>query len=191
MARYKDIPQKGMPLPGDLHIRFKGVWDMQELYDAAINYLRDRKYKFHEKIYKHKAPSPFGVERQYIWEAEQLIDDWMEVTFNIYIHTYDAHDIDVHDNNGEKKTLTKGKIWVVIRLTSSWDPKKDFDRNSFFGQLKAFYMNYIYRRRLLEGGFHRRFRTEQSGLYQVMLRTLKSERRDFEDAYQQGVHIRA
>ena len=91
----------------------------------------------------------------------------------------------------KKKTLTKGKIWVVIRLTSSWDPKKDFDRNSFFGQLKAFYMNYIYRRRLLEGGFHRRFRTEQSGLYQVMLRTLKSERRDFEDAYQQGVHIRA
>jgi len=44
---YKDFKQgMGMPIP---HIRFKGVWDMQDLYESMISYFRERKYKFYEK----------------------------------------------------------------------------------------------------------------------------------------------
>ena len=39
------------------YIRWTGVWDMQDLYESMVVWFRERKYKFHEKIYKHKHPS--------------------------------------------------------------------------------------------------------------------------------------
>ena len=55
-------------------VRHIGVWDMQDLYESLVDWFRGRKYKFHELVYKHKHPSPFGVERQYIWRAESSED---------------------------------------------------------------------------------------------------------------------
>ena len=55
-------------------IRFKGVWDMEDLYESMVDWFRRRKYKFHEKIYKHKHQSPFVIEIQYIWQAVRECD---------------------------------------------------------------------------------------------------------------------
>ena len=98
------------------HIRFKGVWDMQDLYEFMADYFRERKYKFYEAIYKHKHPSPYGVERQYVWHAEVDWDDVYTFHINTYIHTYDAHDIEVKTKEGKVKTFTKGRIC----LPPSW-----------------------------------------------------------------------
>jgi hypothetical protein len=35
MASYKDIPKQANPATSTLNIRYKGVWDMQDLYEAA------------------------------------------------------------------------------------------------------------------------------------------------------------
>ena len=77
------------------YIRHSGIWDMQDLYESIADFFRRRKYKFHERVYKHKHPSPFGVERQYIWEAERKESDYVQFHYDVYIHTYDAHDVEV------------------------------------------------------------------------------------------------
>ena len=63
------------------YVRFKGIWDMQDLYETIADWFRRRKYKFHERVYKHKHPSPFGVERQYIWEAERRETDFIQFVY--------------------------------------------------------------------------------------------------------------
>ena len=128
------------------HIRFKGVWDMQDLYEFMISYLRERKYKFHEKVYKHKHPSPFGVERQYIWHAERVENDIYKFVIDIYIHTYDAHDIEVKMKNGNVKTFTKGRIWLEfnggLRLYED-DGEERWSKNRFWANLRIFINNYL------------------------------------------------
>jgi hypothetical protein len=189
MASYKDIQKGAAPISPPLKIRYKGVWDMQDLYESTINYLKERKYKFHEKTYKHKHPSPFGVERQYVWQAEQKYDEWLKAMIDIFIHTYDAQDIEVMTKSGEKKIFTKGKIYITLKIYENWDYQERFNKNSFWGQVKVFYQNYIIKkRRMLSYG--PRFRNELVSLYHFMQRKLKTEARDSEYTNIAGVHRR-
>ena len=190
MVRFTDIQQRGNPLnPTLLKIRFKGAWDMQELYESLVDWFRDRKWEFHELIYKHKHPSPFGFERQYIWMAEQNVDDWVKVQINLYIHTYDAHDVEVIGKDGVRKIYTQGKIWVVMKIHDYWDPRQRFDTNPLWASLKDFLIKYVVlKRRML--GYSPRYRYELSLLYNFINKKLQMETRDFEYANIVGVHRR-
>ncbi|MCK5282059.1 MAG: hypothetical protein KAK00_01495 [Nanoarchaeota archaeon] len=189
MASYKDIPQKASTGVYQLKIRYKGTWDMQDLYESTINWLRERKWKFHEKMYKHKHPSPFGVERQYIWAAEQKVDEFVSVAIDIYIHTYDAHDVEVVDKNREKRIFTKGKIYAYLKITLNWDYEERFSRSPFWGYLKDFYVKYIIKKKLMQG-YNARYKDEIVELYQFIMKKLKMETRDFEYSNIAGVHRR-
>src|SRR3989338_11504525 len=138
--------------PGDLvttsghpavYIRFKGVWDMEDLHQAMAEWFREKKYKFYERIYKHKHPSPFGVEQQWIWEAKRNEEDWVQFTIMLYWHTYDVHDIEVIMPDGSKKTLTKGRIWLEFRGYITFDYKGRFQKAPFYAQLMNFYNKYV------------------------------------------------
>ncbi|HLC64835.1 MAG TPA: hypothetical protein VJI46_01785, partial [Candidatus Nanoarchaeia archaeon] len=52
---------------GQLWLRYKGVWDMDDLYKKMADWFRSRKYNFYERAFKHKTPTAFGKERQYNW----------------------------------------------------------------------------------------------------------------------------
>jgi hypothetical protein len=189
-ATYKDISKMGVPIPGQpLKIRYKGVWDMQDLYGGTVSWLRERKWKFHERVYKHKHPSPYGVERQYIWRAEQRIDDWVMIVMDIYIHVYDAHDVEVVDKEGTRRVFTKGKFWATLKVNDCWDPVKRWDTSSFWGYLKDFYIKYIVKKRRMQG-YSPRSRYELLSLHKFMMKKLKMETKDFEYANIAGVHRR-
>jgi hypothetical protein len=189
MVRYKDIPKGAVPGIFQLKIRYKGVWDMQDLYESTINWLRERKYKFHEKVYKHKHPSPYGSERQYVWMAEQVVDDFVQATIDIYIHTYDAHDIEALDRNGERKLFTKGKIWAYLKIYFQFDHEGRFDKNSFWGNLRKFYQNYVIKKRIMQN-YSPRFRNELVSLHKFMMQRLHMETKDYEYKNISGVHRR-
>ena len=192
MARlqYKDIPTKGSPVLGHpIKLRYKGVWDMQDLYEGTINWLRERKWKFNERVYKHKHPSPYGVERQYIWQADQRVDHWVKIVIDIYIHTYDAHDVEAVDKQGNRKVFTKGKIWIILKIMDHWEPDKSWDTHTFWGFLKQFYINYIVKKRRMQG-YSPRYRHEVTALKHYLMRALKMESKDFEYANMAGVHRR-
>ena len=156
---------------------------------SMLEYLRGKKYKFHEKVYKHKHPSPFGVERQYVWMAEQNVDEWVRIQIDIYIHTYDAHDVEVIGKDGEKKIYTKGKLWATMKITEHWDYEGNWDKNSFWAYLKDFYMKTIVKKRRMQG-YSPRYRHELVALHTFMMRKLQMETRDYEYANIAGVHKR-
>ena len=170
------------------HIRFKGVWDMQDLYEFMIDYLRSRRYKFHEKIYKHKHPSPYGVERQYIWHAEKRETDVYTFYIDIYIHTYDAQDIQVKLKDGSIKTFTKGRMWMEVGSGMELFDDERWARKSLWASLKMFLNNYIYRKKHGWDVWDIVMYREVQKLVWLVRRRLKMEYDEYEQKYWTGVH---
>ena len=170
------------------HIRFKGVWDMQDLYEWMASYLREKKYKFYERIYKHKHPSPFGVERQYIWTAENLVDDVYLFVIHIYMHTYDAQDIQVKLKDGSVKTYTKGRIWVEFGGGVKMYEDERWVSNRFWASLRIFLNNYIMRKKHGWDIWDVLWYREVHKLVWLTRRRLKMEYDEYEQKNWTGVH---
>ena len=133
------------------YIKYKGIWDMQDLYESIADWFKKRKYKFHERVYKHKKPSPFGVERQYTWESTRNENEYIQFLYNTFLHTYDAHDIEVVKPDGSKKIYTKGRIWIEIQAKVITDWEGRWKEKSFYVSLKNFYNKYVIRKNFTQG----------------------------------------
>jgi len=171
------------------HLRYKGVWDMQDLYESMVDWFKKRKYKFREHIYKHKHPSPFGVERQYTWEARRHENDYIEIVYHIYFHVYDARDIEVVMPDGSKKVYTKGRIWFEIKISVLTDYEGRWSDSSFYANLKDFYNKYVIRKNFTEG-WGPKNRYEMYAFVTLIKQRLKMESEEYEHAHFVGVHTR-
>ena len=188
---FSDASQSMYPaLPPGMkgHIRFKGVWDMQDLYEFMINYLREKKYKFHEKVYKHKHPSPFGAERQYVWQAVKDETDIYKFIMDIYIHTYDAQDIQVKTKDGEIKTFTKGRIWLEFGGGLEMYTDDRWAQKSFWANVRMFINNHLMRKKHGWDVWDLFIYREMQKLIWLTRRRLKMEYDEYEQKYWTGVH---
>jgi hypothetical protein len=171
-----------------LHVRFKGVWDMQDLYEFMANYFKERKYKFYEKIYKHKHPSPYGVERQYCWHAETDVDDVYVYNIDVYMHTYDAHDIEVKTKEGNIRTFTKGRIWIELICHIKMYENHSWLKNRLWANLRIFLNNYIMRKKHGWDSWDVIYYRDVHKLVWLIRRRLKMEYDEYEQKYWTGVH---
>ncbi|MFH2028681.1 MAG: hypothetical protein ABIJ08_06060 [Nanoarchaeota archaeon] len=168
-------------------VKYKGVWDMQDLYEVMIDWFRRRKFKFREHVYKHKHPSPFGAERQYVWEAARNINDYIQVKYHIYIHTYDARDIEVVMPDGTKKLFTKGRIWIEVKVTEISDYEGRWSESLFYSHLKDFYNKYVIRKNFTEG-WSPRYRYEMYAFVAMVKQRLNMQGDEYDHRYFAGVH---
>ena len=177
--------------PGEpaTYIRYKGIWDMQDMYETIADWFRKRKYKFHERVYKHKHPSPYGVERQYVWEAQRNESEYIQVHYNLFVHTYDAHDIEVVKPDGTKKIFTKGRIWIELKAKLNTDWEKRWTEKSFYSSLKNFYNKYIIRKNFMQGWMPK-MRYELYELQAMLKARLKMESDEYEHMHNSGVNRR-
>ena len=174
---------------GPYYIRKTGVWDMQDLYEYVADFFRKRKFKFHERIYKHKRPSPFGSERQHTWEAERKENEFIQFHYQIYIHTYDAQDIEVVDKNNQKKMFTKGRIWIEVKSDIITDWQKRWGSSSFYREVKNFFYKYVLKNNIVMG-WETTMRYQLFELHAGMKNRLKMEADEFEHLHFAGVHGR-
>ncbi|MBS3097527.1 hypothetical protein J4209_01885 [Candidatus Woesearchaeota archaeon] len=170
------------------YLRYTGIWDMQDLYESMAGWFRHRKYKLHEKVYKHKHPSPFGVERQYIWQAERKEEDYVQFVIDVYYHTYDAHDIEVVMPDGAKKTLTKGRLWMEFKGYVRYDWEGRWEDSRFYRSLRSFYNKYIIKKKLEGTWWDLVWYREIHKLYQMIKEKLKLQSMGYEHRYWTGVH---
>lgn len=172
-----------------VYIRHSGVWDMQDLYEFMIDYLRKKKFKFYEKVYKHKHPSPFGVERQYIWQAVREDEDYIQFVIDIYIHTYDAHDVEVTMKDGSRKVFTKGRVWMEFKGNVQFDWEQKFNSRAFYAHIKNFYNKYVLKKRIEGILWDTLWYREMHKLHNAVQERLKMESQGFEHRYWTGVHM--
>jgi len=167
------------PALGPQYLRYKGIWDMDDLYISMVDWFRQKKYKFYEHLVKHKHPSPFGAERQYMWKAEKFETEYTKHTYTMYIHTYDCRDVEIIGKDGNPRTFTKGRMFIKILGQVSWDYEKSFDKNRFFYRLRQFINQYVTFKKYMEG-WSPRFRGEMFELHSLIKHRLKMESDEYE-----------
>ena len=121
----------------NLMIRYKGVLDLEGLYRVIVQWLKARRYWFHETTYKHKVPGPFGAEEEIRFKAERKCTEYYRHDVMIYFHIYEQQEVEVI-KEGKKQKLIKCKLQIVIEGTLVCDYQGRFDKTAFSQKLRQF-----------------------------------------------------
>ncbi|MAG91587.1 hypothetical protein CMO83_02835 [Candidatus Woesearchaeota archaeon] len=130
-----------------VYLKFKGVMDMQDLYESIANFFLQKKFKLYEKQQRHRRPGPFGPEILHQFEATRKVEDYYEWVVTINIETFDMQDVEVVLKDGTKRKMTKGRIWVQLYGKVETDYEKLWEKSAFLAKLRSFYNKYVMRKR--------------------------------------------
>src|SRR3989338_11290538 len=104
------------------YIQYKGIFDMQDLYESIADFFTAKKFHFYEKQQRYRKPGPFGPEILYQFEANRDLDEYFKWNVFINMETFDMHEVEVVSKEGRKKKLMKGRIWIQLWGSAQMDP---------------------------------------------------------------------
>ncbi len=127
-------------------LRYKGVFDINELYKIIHDWLISRGYQVHESKYKSIALQTGGKERSFDWNAHRKVTDFVMYWMNIHFQFQDVMDIEVV-KDGQTKKLQRGL--VLIRLTPALevDFAERMGRSKFHKTMMSFLMTHMWKKK--------------------------------------------
>ncbi len=120
------------PLPR-VTLRYDGLFDFDGLYAAVVDWAKMNGYKWLEKNYKHKVPSPKGAEQEMEWELSQNVTEYLNYKISFVVHTWDQTEVEVEVGN-KKKTLTHARIYIIIDGELGYDWQNRFAGAGWLGR---------------------------------------------------------
>jgi hypothetical protein len=98
--------------------RYDGLFDLDGLYAAVIDWAKENGYMWHEADYKHK---PKG-EIEWKWAMEKNVTEYIRYKYNFKIHMWDSAEVKVE---GRSKPMSKGRIYIYLTpsIDSDWQNK--------------------------------------------------------------------
>ncbi|MBS3126728.1 hypothetical protein J4228_01030 [Candidatus Woesearchaeota archaeon] len=115
-------------------LRYNGLFDFDGLYAAVVDWAKNYGYKWHEKDYKHKVPSPAGAEQELTWEITKNVTEYIAHRILFTVHIWDLTEVQV-DVNGKTKSLSSARIYIIINGTLVYDWQQAFEKGSKFAQM--------------------------------------------------------
>lgn len=122
-----------LPLP-PITLRYSGLFDFDGLYAAIIDWAKNYGYRWHEKAYKHKVPTPAGAEQELEWEITRNVTEYINYTISFTVHVWDLREVVV-----ENKILSNGRISIIIEGKINYDWQKRFSGGRFIRWLGVKY----------------------------------------------------
>lgn len=169
------------------YLQYKGVWDMQDLYEFIASFFHRQKFKFYERKYIQKRPGPFGPETYYVWEATRKEEEYYQFIINIFLHTFDTQDIEVVMKDGSKRIFTKGRLWIQFSGKVEMDYEKRWEENAFYANLRNFYHSYVIKKKIEGIWWDRQYYKVFLKLHSLVKERLKMESEGYENRYFAGV----
>lgn len=176
-----------VPTP-TVYLQYKGILDMQDLYETIADFFRQKKFKFYEPQQRLRRPSPFGAEILYQFRATRKVEEYYEWAVNVNMETFDLHDVEVVLKDGTKKKMTKGRIWMQISGNVEMDYEKIWEKSAFLAQLKSFYNKYIIKKRIEGVWWDELYYKIVLRLHALIKERLKMASEGFEARHMGGVH---
>ena len=171
-----------------VYLQYKGILDMQDLYESIADFFRQKKFKFYETQQRLRRPSPFGAEILYQFKATRQVEEYYKWVVDINIETFDMHDIEVVLKDGTKKKMAKGRIWVQIFGNVEMDYEKLWEKSAFLAQLKGFYNKYIIKKTIEGVWWDELYYKVVLKLHALIKERLKMASEGFEARHMGGVH---
>ena len=178
---YKEIPMNTG------YFQYKGVWDMQDLYEFVASFFSRDKFKFYEQRYIQKNPGPFGPETYHVWQATRDVEEYYKFKISIFLHTFDTQDTDVVMKDGSKRTFTKGRLWIQFRGSVEMDYEKRWEESAFYANLRNFYHRYVIKKKIEGIWWDHMYYKVFLRLQALVKERLKMESEGFEHRYFAGV----
>ena len=175
------------PTP-EVFVQYKGIFDMQDLYESITDFLMRKKFKLYEKQQRHRRPGPFGSEVLYQFEAVRNVEDYYRWVVSLNIETFDMHEIDVVTKDGTKKKMAKGRIWIQLYGTVVTDYEKKWEKSAFLAGLKSFYNKYVIRKTMEGIWWDELYYKIVLKLHSVIRERLKMASEGYEHRHHGGVH---
>ncbi len=132
---------------GSTRIRYEGLLDWKEMYTFIVNWLKSKKFDYHENR-NVKKPGPYGYELEYEAHAEREESGYVRHDIDIKIHGYHLEDVEVIVE-GEKRPKTRAGMFiidltpsVVLDWQDKWDKRLKKKARDFFH--KYIIRGYVY-----------------------------------------------
>ncbi|MBI2101153.1 hypothetical protein HYT53_00940 [Candidatus Woesearchaeota archaeon] len=175
------------PTP-DVYIQYKGIFDMQDVYETIADFFRQKKFKLQESQHRLRRPGPFGAEVAHNFIARRKVEDYYQWIVNVNIETFDLHDVEVVLKDGTKKKMAKGRLWIQLYGTVETDYEKIWEKSAFLAHLKSFYNKYIVKKRIESVWWDELYYKIVLGLHALIKERLKMASEGFESRHMHGAH---
>lgn len=128
-------------------IRYKGIFDLNELYKIIHDWLISRGYQVHESKYKSISLQTGGKERTFDWNAHRKVTDFVMYWINLHFQFQDTMPIEVV-KDGQKKTLYKGVVMIRIVHTVELDFSERMSRSKLHQSIVKFMQTVMWRKKI-------------------------------------------
>jgi hypothetical protein len=106
-------------------IVYVGVFDYQKLIRTIATWYADMGYEFHERMYKHKVPSPAGSEQEFAFEGWRKNTEYIKYWIYLSAHIWELKEVEV-SINGQRKKMAKGKVQIILSMSVDFDYNEKF-----------------------------------------------------------------
>lgn len=117
-------------------IKYKGVYDLQELIATVISWLEKKGFEHYFYQTKTKTDT-FGEEGEFGISGWYNETDYHRISLDVYIHLWDANPVEVVEN-GTTKTLTKSALLIEIKGDLEMDWTGRFNGSKLMQKLRKF-----------------------------------------------------
>ena len=171
-----------------VYLQYKGIFDMQDLYQTIADFFKEKKFKFYEKQQRLRRPGPFGAEVRHEFQAIRNVEEYYRWEVNVNMETFDMHDVEVLGRNGLRKKMSKGRLWIQMYGNCETDYEKVWEKSAFLAQLKSFYNKYIVRKTFEGIWWDELYYKVFMRLHALIKERLKMASEGFEQRHFGGVH---
>ncbi len=92
-------------------VRYSGIFDLEGLFALIRNWMKNRRFWWEEKVYKHKPGTELGREVEIYWSAHRKIDAFHLQKLDFEFHLWDVHDVEVI-KGGQKNIMQQGRLEI-------------------------------------------------------------------------------
>ena len=125
-------------------LRFKGLFDFQEVYHVVHQWLETRGFEVHETKHKNVVKQT-GFERDITWTAWRRVTEYYSWWVNVEMHGWDISEVEVM-RDGQKKIMWKGRFYFRIHATFELDYSSRFGDTPLKKNVVTFLNRYVFRR---------------------------------------------
>ncbi len=119
-------------------VRYKGIFDIHEVYKIIYDWLSSRGYQVHEHKYKSIAQQAGRRERSFDWNAHRKVTEFVMYWIYIHFQFQDIVDIDVI-KDGKQKKLQKGRVLIRVQHAIEYD----FAERAAYNKLQRSMINFL------------------------------------------------
>lgn len=114
-----------VPLP-PIILRYGGTFDLDGLYAAVTDWAKNYGYRWHEKSYKHKVPTPEGAEQELEWDLSKNVTEYINYFISFKIHIWDLKEVKINE-----KELSNARMQITMNGKIDYDWQKKFSGSRF------------------------------------------------------------